>query len=84
MNIHKYLLLAAAALTAAAMQAQVSFGKPEKFNDNWRFSLKADSTAAAPGYDDANGAHSTCPTTGASKQRRRPRLPVPQAICPAA
>ena len=53
MNIHKYLLLAAAALTATAMQAQVSFGKPEKFNDNWRFSLKADSTAAAPGYDDA-------------------------------
>lgn len=36
-----------------SLQAQVSFGDAEKFNDGWLFRLGDDSTAAATNYDDS-------------------------------
>lgn len=43
----------AAILAAVVVEAQVSFGTPQLFNSDWKFSLKADSTAIAPEYDDS-------------------------------
>lgn len=50
------ILIAAAALAAAVFSyaGPASFGESRLFNDGWRFSLKADSTAIAPGYDDSS------------------------------
>ena len=41
--------------------AQVSFGAPEKFNDNWRFVLADDSAALNPNYDDSRWRELTLP-----------------------
>ena len=38
--------------TASLSFSQVSFGKAEKFDKDWLFSLKDDSTAVRPDYDD--------------------------------
>lgn len=48
------LFLTAALVAAVFVKAQVSFGTPELFNSGWKFSLKADSTAVQPEYDDSN------------------------------
>lgn len=52
MNI-RISLSAAALIAAASAFGQVSFGQAEKFNKGWRFSLSADSTASAEGFDDS-------------------------------
>lgn len=56
MNKNKILALSllTMSLTATDMAAQVSFGNASKFNDGWKFSLKGDSTAIAPEYNDKN------------------------------
>ena len=41
--------------------AQVSFGTPDKFNDDWCFILADDSTAMKPGYDDSRWRQLTLP-----------------------
>ena len=41
--------------------AQVSFGSPDKFNDDWCFILADDSTAMKPGYDDSRWRQLTLP-----------------------
>ena len=41
--------------------AQVSFGTPDKFNDDWCFILADDSTATKPGYDDSRWRQLTLP-----------------------
>lgn len=51
--IRTLLLSLIAALCAVTAQAQVSFGKPSKFNDGWLFKLADDSTAVNPNYDDS-------------------------------
>ena len=40
-------------LVSQAASAQVSFGNASLFDNGWKFSLKADSSAVAPGFDDA-------------------------------
>lgn len=39
-------------LNLIGIQAQVSFGTPQKFNDNWKFSLSDDSQYISPKYND--------------------------------
>lgn len=56
MTRHFFRLLTATILilcSVFAVRAQVSFGTPELFNDGWKFSLTADSTAISPDYDDS-------------------------------
>ncbi len=53
MGLKRYLILTAVLVAAVFVKAQVSFGTPELFNSGWKFSLKADSTALQPGYDDS-------------------------------
>ena len=55
------LLTLLVALVGLGAQAQVSFGTPDKFNDNWRFVLVDDSDAAKPNYDDSRWRELTLP-----------------------
>jgi beta-galactosidase len=41
-----------AVFLANTVSAQVSFGKPEKINSEWRFDLGDDATASSPGFND--------------------------------
>ena len=53
MNKLKFFLLSALFLTACSIAAQVSFGKPEKINDGWRFILQDVKEARQPDHDDS-------------------------------
>ena len=53
MNKLKFFLLSALFLTACSIAAQVSFGKPEKINDGWRFILQDVKEVRQPDHDDS-------------------------------
>ena len=42
-----------AIITCIPLQAQVSFGTPQKFNEQWLFSLTDDSLSRRNDYDDS-------------------------------
>lgn len=48
-------------VTSQEAEAQVSFGKAQKFNDNWTFILKDDSTFALTDVDDSKWRRMTLP-----------------------
>lgn len=52
-NIQRAVLGTALCFSFAGMQAQVSFGKPEKFNEGWLFNLNDVKEAALPEYADS-------------------------------
>lgn len=52
-NIQRAVLGTALCFSFAGMQAQVSFGKPEKFNEGWLFNLNDVKEAAQPEYADS-------------------------------
>lgn len=52
-NIQRAVLGTALCFSFAGMQAQVSFGKPEKFNEGWLFNLNDVKEASLPEYTDS-------------------------------
>lgn len=52
-NIRRAAVGAALCFSFAGIQAQVSFGKPEKFNEGWLFNLNDIKEASQPEYADS-------------------------------
>ena len=60
-NIRRAAVGAALCFSFAGIQAQVSFGKPEKFNEGWLFNLNDIKEASQPEYADSTWRHLSLP-----------------------
>lgn len=81
---YKYLLAVwvAAMLLSFNLEAQVSFGEPEKINESWRFKLEDVHDAQEPSFDDINWEKINLPHDWSIKQFLSPMLASAQGYLP--